>query len=621
MIRLSGKHEARTADVRQAVCNGPAPSSSTTGDVSSLSTLLRLIAYLSRQKLLILGLSVLLVVTVGMQSLQPLVAKIAIDQGVLAGDRGVLVSMAILLIVVGAGGHMLAAGRQYLARWSAQRALFDIREDFNVHLHSKSMSFFDSRQTGELMSRAVNDVNSIQFFFQMSGNMIVPSIFQLILTLGLMFALNWHVTLMITGVVPFVYGLQRWSAPLRTMFRGVQSKMGEMNVEIEESVAGAKVIRAYGREALREERFQRANWGMRTLRIQLVKRIGAYFQGIELTHGLATIVVIGFGSYKVIHGEMTIGDLVAFQGYLLLLALPLGFIGFATAITAQAIASGERIFAVIDVPLEVEEKPDAISIGRPRGEIHYDNVSFGYDGTGPIVRDLNIHVPAGNTLAIIGRSGSGKSTIANLIPRFYDPTEGRITIDDFDLRDLTLESLRSSIGMVMQETVLFNTTARNNISFGRPEATAAEVETAAKAAAAHDFILELPHGYDTNLGERGMRLSGGQRQRIAIARALLVDPPVLIFDEATSSVDARTNVEIQRAIDNLMAGRTTIVIAHRLSTVMGADSIIVLEEGKVVAQGRHLELLENSESYRRIYELQFAGRDEVVPEQAQGDPA
>lgn len=586
-----------------------------------MSTLLRLISYLGRQKLLILTLLVSLVVTVGLQSLLPLLAKVAIDDGILAQDRQVLLTMAVLLMVVGVGGHMLAAGRQYLARWSAQRALFDIREDFNVHLHSKSMSFFDSQQTGELMSRAVNDVNSIQFFFQMSGNMIVPSIFQLVLTLGLMFVLNWHVTLMIAGVSPFVYFLQRWSAPLRTMFRGVQATMGEMNIEIEESVAGAKVIRAYGRESLREERFQKANWGIRSLRIQLVRRIGAYFQGIELTHGISTIIVIGFGSYKVIHGEMTIGDLVAFQAYLLLLAMPLGFLGFATAITAQAIASGERIFAVIDVPLEVQEKPDAMALNSARGELRYENVSFGYDGTGPIVHDLNIAVPAGTTLAIIGRSGSGKSTIANLMPRFYDPTAGRITIDGHDLRDLTLDSLRSSIGMVMQETVLFNTSARNNISFGRPEATEAEVLGAAKAAAAHEFILALPHGYDTILGERGMRLSGGQRQRIAIARALLVDPPLLIFDEATSSVDPRTNVEIQRAIENLMADRTTIVIAHRLSTVMGSDSIILLEDGKVVARGRHHELLENSEAYRRIYELQFAGSNEVASALARDDSA
>ena len=586
-----------------------------------MNTLLRLISYLGRQKLLLVTLLVSLAVTVGLQSVLPLLTKVAIDDGILARDRQVLLTMAILLIVVGAGGHMLAAGREYLARWSAQRALFDIREDFNVHLHSKSMSFFDSQQTGELMSRAVNDVNSIQFFFQLSGNMIVPSIFQLVLTIGLMFVLNWHVTLMIAGVSPFVYLLQRWSAPLRTMFRGVQAKMGEMNIEIEESVAGAKVIRAYGRESLREERFQKANWGIRSLRIQLVRRIGAYFQGIELTHGISTIIVIGFGSYKVIHGEMTIGDLVAFQAYLLLLAMPLGFLGFATAITAQAIASGERIFAVIDVPLEVEEKPDAIALNRARGELRYENVTFGYDGTGPIVHDLNITVPAGTTLAIIGRSGSGKSTIANLIPRFYDPTAGRITIDGHDLRDLTLDSLRSSIGMVMQETVLFNTSARNNISFGRPEATEDEVVAAAKSAAAHEFTLALPPGYDTILGERGMRLSGGQRQRIAIARALLVDPPLLIFDEATSSVDPRTNVEIQRAIENLMAGRTTIVIAHRLSTVMGADNIILLEDGTVVARGRHHELLENSEAYRRIYELQFAGSDEVASALARDDSA
>ena len=584
-----------------------------------MSTILRLVAYLKRQKLLVSGLAILLVVTVAMQSLQPLVVKFAIDSGVMSGDSAVLAKMAVLIVVVGAGGHMLAAARQYVARWSSQRALFDIREDFNVHLQSKSMSFFDSRQTGELMSRAVNDVNSIQFFFQMSGNLIVPSVFQLVLTIGLMIALSWQVTVLIFAITPFVYFLQRWAAPLGFMFRGVQAKMGEMNTEIEESVAGARLIRAYGRESLREDRFQRANWEMRMLRIQIVRRIGAYFQGIELAHGVTIIIVIGVCSHRVIHGEMTIGDLVAFQGYLFLLAMPLSVIGFSTAIIAQAIASGERVFAVIDVPLEVEEAPDAIDLPRPRGEIHYHNVSFSYDGSAPILSNLEVSIQSGNTLAIIGQSGSGKSTIANLIPRFYDPTDGRITIDKLDLRDLTLRSLRSSIGMVMQETVLFNTSARNNIKFGRPEATDAEVVDAARAASAHDFIENLPNGYATILGEQGMRLSGGQRQRIAIARALLVDPPILILDEATSSIDAYTNREIQRAIDHLMTGRTTIVIAHRLSTVMNADEIILLDQGRVLAQGNHHQLLATSPAYRDVYDLQFADRDELVDSHTEGD--
>ena len=319
-----------------------------------MPTILRLLGYLKRQKLLVFGLASLLVVTVAMQSLQPLVIKFAIDSGVVPGDGGVLVTMAALIILVGAGGHMLTAARQYVARWSSQRALFDIREDFNVHLQSKSMSFFDSRQTGELMSRAVNDVNSIQFFFQMSGNLIVPSIFQLALSIGLMIALSWQITVLILTITPFVYLLQRWAAPLGFMFRGVQAKMGAINTEIEESVSGAKLIKAYGRESLREDRFQRINWEMRMLRIEIVRRIGAYFQGIELAHGLTMIIVIGVCSHRVLQGDMTIGDLVAFQGYLLLFAMPLSVIGFSTAIIAQAIASGERVFAVIDVPLEVE---------------------------------------------------------------------------------------------------------------------------------------------------------------------------------------------------------------------------------------------------------------------------
>ena len=298
---------------------------------------------------------------------------------------------------------------------------------------------------------------------------------------------------------------------------------------------------------------------------------------------------------------------------------PTRFLGFAVQISQQAVTSGERVFQIIDTPLDVHEKPDARPLATLRGEVEFDNVTFQYGERNPILRNVSVHVPAGGSLAIVGRSGSGKSTLANLLPRFYDPTQGALRVDGYNLRDVRLQDLRSRIGMVMQETFLFNMTVADNLRFGRKDASDDELEAAARMAAAHDFIVELPQGYDTLIGDRGVRLSGGQRQRIAIARALLVRPAILVLDEATSSVDTRTDRAIQRALEQLMQERTTIVIAHRLSTIRRVDQIIVLEGGRVVARGTHAELLETSDAYRVIYELQFRLQEEISAEiQAEG---
>ena len=555
----------------------------------------------------------LITLTLGslLRTLPPTLSKVAIDDGVRANNLNVLFVTVGLFVGAVLLSNVAMAGRLYAARYSSQKVIHDIRNDLYTHLSAKSMSFFDRHQTGDLMSRVTNDVNMIQFFFTMAGTVILSSIALTAMNLIFMFALDWVMALAIIALVPFFVAMQSVAKRVVPLFRQSNQQMGVVNVEIREAISGIKVIQAFGREQYQEERFDRENWKLRDLRTRVLRTFALYSQGIELIAGAATALILGLGAWRIVNGEFTLGGLVAFQGYLLLMLAPTRFLGFAVQITQQAVTSGERVFQIIDTPLDVQEKPDAHPLPHVRGEIDFDAVTFQYGDRDPILRDVSVHVPAGGSLAIVGRSGSGKSTLANLLPRFYDPTEGAIRVDGHDLRDIRLQDLRSGIGMVMQETFLFNMTVAENLRFGRKNASHEDLEAAARMAAAHDFITELPNGYDTLIGDRGVRLSGGQRQRVAIARALLVRPAILVLDEATSSVDTRTDRAIQRALERLMQERTTIVIAHRLSTIRRVDQIIVVDAGRIVARGTHEELLETSDDYRAIYELQFRLQEEL----------
>ena len=572
--------------------------------------LFRLLKYLRTQKRVVAILLVLLAAGSFVRVVPPLLTKIAIDEGIANEQIDVLgwAVLGFLIAVLLTNGLM--AGRLYAARLSAQRVIHDIRNDVYLHLGSKSMSFFDSNQTGDLMSRLINDINTIQMFFMMAGNVVLSAIAMFAFNFVFMFALDWQMASILLVAIPLVFMLQRLAAGIVPLFRASNVQMGRINVEIREAVAGAKVVQAFRREEYQEQRFDRENWKLRDLRMRMVRKMATYTQGIELVAGLLTVMVLGVGGAKVIAGDMTFGALVAFQSYLLLILAPTRFLGFAIQIGQQAVTAGERVFQIVDTPLEVAEAPDAVAPERIAGRLQFEAVSFQYGASPPILRDITFDVPAGSSLAVVGRSGSGKSTIVNLVPRFYDPTSGRISVDGIDLRKLALRSLRSNIGMVMQETFLFNLSVRDNIRFGRPEATDADVEAAARAASAHEFIEDMPAGYDTIIGDRGVKLSGGQRQRIAIARALLVQPRILILDEATSSVDTRTDRTIREALDVLMQGRTTVIIAHRLSTVQRADQILVLADGAVAARGTHDQLLAQSDEYRAIYDLQFRLQEE-----------
>ena len=558
-----------------------------------------------------MGLLTALLVGSLLRTLPPTLSKIAIDDGVRAGDLGVLFVTVGLFAGAVVLSNVTMGARLYAARYSSQRVIHDIRNDLYTHLSAKSMSFFDRNQTGDLMSRVTNDVNMIQFFFNMAGTVILSSIVLTAMNLAFMLALDWVMALAILSLFPFFIAMQSVARRVVPLFRRSNQQMGVVNVEIREAIAGVKVIQAFGRERHQEERFDAENWKLRDLRTRVMRTFSLYTQGVELIAGAATALILGLGSWRIIHGDFTLGGLVAFQGYLLLMLAPTRFLGFAVQISQQAVTSGERVFQIIDTPLEVQEQPDARPLPTVRGEIEFDGVTFQYGERDPILRDVSVHVPAGGSLAIVGRSGSGKSSLANLLPRFYDPTEGTIRVDGHDLRSVRLQDLRSRIGMVMQETFLFNMTVADNLRFGRKDATDEDLEEAARMAAAHDFIMDLSQGYDTLIGDRGVRLSGGQRQRIAIARALLVRPAILVLDEATSSVDTRTDRTIQQALEELMRERTTIVIAHRLATIRRVDQIIVLDDGRIVARGTHDELLADSEAYRAIYELQFRLQEEV----------
>ncbi len=528
-----------------------------------------------------------------------------IDEAIPAADHTLLLWALAGLVGSAALANGLAALQGYLEQWVGQRVVFDLRNVLYRHLQSQSMSFYDANQTGQLMSRVTNDVSQVQFFLTQGITRLINTVVTLALSISVLFALDVTLSLVALSVVPLIWWLQRHLSQVAPLFRAVQQRMADLNVVIQENVAGIKLIQTYGREPYEARRFEEVNRDIRLKRLEIGRLLGFIMPGQEFATNISLTLILIVGALRVMRGDLSLGTLVAFQSYAMMMWMPVRWIGMVTQMAQQAMAAGERIFEILDTPLEVQEKPDAIVLPPLRGEIVFENVSFAYRKERPLLRNISFTVRPGETVALVGPSGSGKSTIVNLIPRFYDVTEGRVLIDGYDVREVSLASLRSQIGMVLQETFLFNTTVKENIRYGRADATDEEVIEAAKAACAHEFIMQLPQGYDTVIGERGVRLSGGQRQRIAIARALLVNPRILILDEATSSVDTRTDYLIQQALDRLMRGRTTVVIAHRLSTVQRADQILVLQDGQIIARGTHQELLRTCPLYQYLYEVQF----------------
>ena len=525
-----------------------------------------------------------------------------------ASAESTLIAAGVAIVIFAIVRGIFSFLQAFNAERLSQSMAFDLRNDLFAKVQRLSFSYHDRNQTGQLMIRATDDVEKVRLFMGQGLIFSLQAIILLTGTLIILLLTNVRLTLVVLPVLPIALALfMVFGAISQPLFGEVQRRLSKMNTILQENLAGIKVVKAFAREPQEQVKFDAAADSLMRQAIKVTRVFAFLFPVVFLIANLGQAAALYAGGAQIIEGTLTLGEWQQFSLYLVFVFFPLAQLGIIISQMAQASASADRIFEILDARSDVTDKPGAIALPPIQGGVEFKHVTFRYPGgVTPVLSDVSFAAQPGQTIALLGATGSGKSSIISLIPRFYDPTGGAIAIDGNDLRDVTIESLRKQIGIVLQETNLFSGTIRDNIAFGRTEATMDEVIDAAKAAAAHDFILEFPQGYDTPVGERGSTLSGGQKQRVAIARALLLDPRILILDDSTSSVDLVTEVRIQQALDRLMEGRTSFVIAQRISTVLNADQILVLDNGQIVAQGTHEELMESSEIYAQIYQSQLS---------------
>ena len=522
-----------------------------------------------------------------------------------------LVNALIFILIFAALRGLFAFLQTFWAEKNSQSVAYDLRNDLYAKIQRLSFSYHDRNQTGQLMIRATDDVEKVRLFIGQGLLQLVGAVILLTGTIIILFSTNVSLAWTAMPILPVALVLfMIFGSASQPLFIKVQQKLSTLNTILQENLAGVKVVKAFTREKEQQTKFRTAADATMNQAITVSRLFTFLFPLVFLIANLGQAAILYFGGKQIITGLLSLGEWQEFSLYLIYLFFPVAQFGFIITQMGQAAASADRIFEILDTKNDITDKPDAITLPDVTGTVKFENVTFRYFGGGePVLKNVSFTANPGETIALLGATGSGKTTIINLLPRFYDPSEGRITIDDHDLRDLKLESLRSHIGIVLQETTLFSGTIRENIAFGKPEASQAEIEAAARAAQAHDFIMSFPEGYNTHVGERGTTLSGGQKQRVAIARALLLNPRILILDDSTSSVDLNTEAEIQKALDSLMRGRTSFVIAQRISTVINADKIIVLDKGEIVAEGRHQDLMEDSPIYAEIYNSQILARE------------
>ncbi len=539
----------------------------------------------------------------------PRLTQAIIDQGIAQRNVNLVFWLALAMV----GCALLRALFEFLqgtlAARSAQGVAYDMRNALYSKIQSLSFSYHDKAQTGQLLTRATSDVEMVHTFVGMGAVQFVSALLMIAGALALLFLTDWRLALIILVIAPLTFALFGFfAAKARPLFREVQQRLADLNTILQENLGGVRVVKAFVREPYEAERYGNANRDLYTVNLRVGRLVATAMPMIFLMANLGLVAVYWLGGYQAIGGRLTTGEVVAFANYIMMAFFPMLMLGMIIAMIAQAGASAERVFEILDAQSEVVERPDAVELPPIEGCVAFEHVSFRYFHSGRwVLHDVDFVAEPGQTIALLGATGSGKSTIINLIPRFYDVTEGRITVDGQDVRDVTLNSLREQIGIVLQETTLFSGTIRENIAFGQPDAPMEEIVEAARAAEAHDFIVSFPDGYETRVGGRGTTLSGGQKQRIAIARALLLDPRILILDDATSSVDYETEYRIQQALERLMQGRTSFVIAQRIATVLNANQILVLERGRIVARGQHEKLLRESPIYAEIYYSQLGG--------------
>ena len=575
--------------------------------------LLRLLGYWRHHWLAVLLAYVALFASLALTIGNPQVIGFAIDSGISNGRKGDLLIAAGLIIAIHFVYGFFAYCQHYLGEYLSQHVAYDLRNRLYDRIQSLSFSFHDRSQTGQLMSRVTSDVEVARMFLSNGLLRLSLTAAQFITVASILVISSWQLALMMFLTLPLVALISiRTTRVLGPIALSIQQQTGAYTAVLQEALSAIRVVKAFGAEEREYERFRAANWAVRerTLRQQLISTF--WTPAMTFILEMINVGIVVYGGHLVIDGQMSLGTLVEFGLYRQLLVQPVRSIGREILNAARAVGSGERIFELLDTNSELVEKPDAVTLGEVTGRVIFENVSFGYGKDFPVITDIHIEAHPGQTIALLGPIGSGKSTILNLLPRFYDVTGGRILIDGQDIRDLTLASLRANIGLVMQDVFLFNATIRDNIAYGRTAATDEEITEAAKIARIHDFIMSLPDGYETWVGERGITLSGGQKQRLSIARTLLLDPKILVLDDSTSSVDMETEYLIQQALVEVLKGRTAFVIAHRIRTVRNADQIIVLDNGRIVEQGQHEELLARDGFYKQLYDVQLREQEELA---------
>jgi ABC-type multidrug transport system fused ATPase/permease subunit len=591
-------------------------------NASYRNTFFRLLGFLRPYKW---SLAVSVLLAIGSQAAAVAIAFLTgngLEQALRSAEGRTIWVFALAILALGLVRALLMVGRRLISGRQALGVEFDMRNGLYAKLQRLSFGFYDRHQTGQLMSRATVDLQAVRFFLGYGLIFFFQHVMTIVGVTAVMFVVNWRLALAATAITPLiVVAAYRYSTVSHPVLRDVQQKMADVATVAEETIVGVHVVKSFAQERTEATKFADRSESVFARSVDANRQRAIYVPLLSFLPLVAQAVVLLVGGRMVVSGTLGFGEFIAFNVLVVMLVMPLRMLGMWIGQAQRATASGERIFEVIDEPEDVTDRPGAVELPPGDGHVRFEGVSFGYDERRPVLQGIDLELAPGRTVALIGHTGSGKTTLASLVPRFYDVTAGRISVDGLDVREAKLASLRREIGIVAQDPFLFSATVRENIAFGRPDATDEEVEEAARLAQAAEFVDELPDGYDTVIGERGITLSGGQRQRIAIARALLVDPRILILDDATASVDATTEARIRLGLRQAMKGRTTIIIAHRLSTLALADELVVLDRGRIAARGTNEELLERSAVYREIYEhglleAEFAGRVEARAEAA-----